>query len=362
MNTQVTLQGQTRASYLSRDQRLEILALYRMGFAYKQITTQLRETYSQVKNTVQSGRATPRLRTGRNPKLSPNQIDQLEEFISSSREARQCSYLELSIHFSSWAAGESAIRSALKGRGFSRCLPRRSPPLSENHMMARKVWAEQRLQRQEQEWSQVLWSDETWINDGPIMPSYVTRKVSNSYINPKVFLITQSLRRKERLVIIRVSLIDTVGIIFGCFGVSSPESRGPCVFWEADWGKMTSEGYRQHILPLVVDWHRNRRQETGRAYLFMHDNTPVHKAPPARDYLMAYGTQPISWPAYSPDLNSIENVWGMMKLYIQNAYPEFKLGRQRSKAETRRIILEAWYNCTTEDKLRSLILSISKES
>ncbi|KAI1004160.1 hypothetical protein K3495_g4050 [Podosphaera aphanis] len=72
MNTQATLQGQTRPSYLSRDQRLEILALYRTGFTYRQIATQLRVTYSRVKNTVQSGRASPKLRTGRNPKLSPN--------------------------------------------------------------------------------------------------------------------------------------------------------------------------------------------------------------------------------------------------------------------------------------------------
>ncbi|KAI0994677.1 hypothetical protein K3495_g13504 [Podosphaera aphanis] len=326
MNTQATLQGQTRASYLSRDQRLEILALYRTGFTYKQIATQLRVTYSQVKNTVQSGRASPKLGTGRPPKLSPNQIDQLEEFICKSREARQCSYLELSVHFSSWAAGESAIRSALKGRGYSRCLPRRSPPLSENHMIARK-------------------SDETWINDGPIMPSYVTRKSrkkGETYDNTCVV----DRHRKNKF-----------WMFWGSFaGIE----RGPCVFWEADWGKMTSEGYRQRILPLVVDWHRNRRQETGRAYLFMHDNAPVHKAPPARDYLMAYGIQPISWPAYSPDLNPIENVWGMMKLHIQNVYPEFERGRQRSKVETRRIILEAWYNCTTEDKLRSLILSMSK--
>ena len=154
MNTQATSQGQTRASYLSRDQRLEVCVefwywtrhLFELIFPRywhciwwdsrtKKIATQLRVTYSQVKNTVQSGRASPKLRTGRLPKLSPNQIDQLEEFICSSREARQCSYLELSVHFSSWAAGESAIRSALKGRGYSRCLPRRSPPLSENHMM-----------------------------------------------------------------------------------------------------------------------------------------------------------------------------------------------------------------------------------
>ena len=208
----------------------QILALYRTGLTYKQIATQLRVTYSQVKNTVQSGRASPKRRTGRPPKLSPNQIDQLEEFVCSSPEAGQYSYLELSVHFSSWAAGESAIRRALKGRGYSRCLPRRSPPLSENHMMARKVWAEQRLQWQEQEWSQVPWSDETWINDGPIMPSYVTRKVSNSCINPKSFWITQSLDRKERPMIIRVSLIDTERIILGCFGVVSPESREALVF------------------------------------------------------------------------------------------------------------------------------------
>ncbi|KAI1005795.1 hypothetical protein K3495_g2432 [Podosphaera aphanis] len=63
MNTQATLQGQTLASYLSRDQKLEILALYRIGFTYKQIATQLGETYSQVKNTVQSGRASPKSRT-----------------------------------------------------------------------------------------------------------------------------------------------------------------------------------------------------------------------------------------------------------------------------------------------------------
>ena len=136
--------------------------------------------------------------------------------------------------------------------------------------------------------------------------------------------------------------------------------RGPCVFWEADWGKMTSEGYRQHILPLVVDWYRNRRQETGRAYLFMHVNAPVHKAPLARDYLMAHGIQPISWPAYSPDLNPIENVWDIVKDYIQFFHSRLYGEMEIRNNELRKIVKAAWDDNTKPEKLEELIKSMPK--
>ena len=136
--------------------------------------------------------------------------------------------------------------------------------------------------------------------------------------------------------------------------------RGPCVFWEKDWGNMTSEGYREHILPKVVDWIRTKSEETGRDYFFMQDNASIHKARPAREYLGANGIETIPWPAYSPDLNPIENVWSAMKRYIQEKYPEFERDRQRNRAEVRPIVLEAWYDSTTEAKLSQLIRSMPK--
>ena len=87
------------------------------------------------------------------------------------------SYLEVTAYFSHWDIGEIAVKNALESRGYSRCLARDKPPISETNRIIRKSWAEAHLNWTIKDWSLVLWSDETWINDGQKMPKYVTRKV-----------------------------------------------------------------------------------------------------------------------------------------------------------------------------------------
>ncbi|KAI0998699.1 hypothetical protein K3495_g9500 [Podosphaera aphanis] len=136
--------------------------------------------------------------------------------------------------------------------------------------------------------------------------------------------------------------------------------RGPCVFWEREWGNISSEGYSEHIIPRMSNWIREKREETGQDYNFMHDNASVHKGRPAREFLDANGVESMLWPADFPDLNPIKDVWSMMKYYIQERYPEFERMRQRNRAEIRPIVLEAWYHSITEEKLTLLIGSMAR--
>lgn len=133
--------------------------------------------------------------------------------------------------------------------------------------------------------------------------------------------------------------------------------KGPCVFWEKEWGNITAERYSEYILPHVVQWMGAKEANTGNRLTFMHDNAPSHKAALTLDYLRSRGVESMFWPPYSPDLNPIESVWSMMKDFIQNNYPEFERGRQRTKSEVRQIIQQAW-DSISSDQLLVLITSM----
>ena len=117
-------------------------------------------------------------------------------------------------------------------------------------------------------------------------------------------------------------------MFWGCFAGTR---AGPCAFWERNWGKMTGESYRQRILPDALGFIGSLPTNNGLAIL-MHDNAPVHTAAPAREYLEANAVVPMAWPPFSPDLNPIENVWGLMKTYIQKHHGDSIGTRQRTRA------------------------------
>ena len=120
----------------------------------------------------------PGKRTGRSSKISPEQGDELEKFVCSSRETRRMSYLELAMNFPQWNVGVDAVRNALKRRGYSRRIARNKPPLSAEHRRLRLEWAERHQSFSLNDWCHIMWSDETWINDGTVIKTHVTRKVS----------------------------------------------------------------------------------------------------------------------------------------------------------------------------------------
>ncbi len=53
-------------------------------------------------------------------------------------------------------------------------------------------------------------------------------------------------------------------------------------------------------------------------FIFQQDLAPFHTAKSTKSWLNDHGVGVLDWPANSPDLNPIENIWGIVKRKMRN--------------------------------------------
>jgi transposase len=113
------------------------------------------------------------------------------------------------------------------------------------------------------------------------------------------------------------------------WGAISCHSKSPLFAID---GSMNSVRYiailRDQFLPWVV---KNRVEMTS----FQQDNASCHISKAAKSFFESQGIQLLGWPANSPDLNPIENVWAILKERVRKRCPE-------TKEELQQVAIEEW--------------------
>lgn len=178
-------------------------------------------------------------------------------------------------------------------------MKKKRPLLSHAHRKARLAFALHHQHWTVDNWSRVIFSDETKINrlgsDGRVW----------GYKHPGAGL-------EPRNIIGKVKFGGGSIMLWGCMAIS-----GVGKMCQVE-GRMDAKQYismlDQNLLPSAVDHGLD-----GTDFVFQQDNDPKHTSRLAKQWFSDNSIDVLRWPAQSPHLNPIEHLWNHLKCKL-NAY------------------------------------------
>ncbi len=87
-------------------------------------------------------------------------------------------------------------------------------------------------------------------------------------------------------------------------------------------------------------------------FIFQQDLAPAHTAKGTKSWFNDHGVTVLDWPANSPDLNLIENLWGIVKRKMRNTRP--------NNADDLKAAIKAAWASITPEQCHRLIASIPR--
>ncbi len=202
---------------------------------------------------------------------------------------------------------ESFTRSGLKLESVHQESPRSDifrkratkPLLNQRQRQRHLTWAVEKKNWTVAQWSKVLFSDESQFfisfgNQGP----RVWRKGGEAH-NP--CCLKSSVKFPQSMMI---------------WAAMSSAGVGPLCFLKSTVNAATYQDILEHFMLPSAD-----KLYGDADFIFQQDLAPAHTAKGTKSWFNDHGVAVLDWPANSPDLNPIENLWGIVKRKMRDTRP-----------------------------------------
>jgi transposase len=256
----------------------------------------------------------------RPPKINPVHRSFLGQCVASQAKPTSKSLANALSTSKGISVSPQTVRTHLKALDYKSSRPRKIPLMTTKQERARVGWC---VQHTDFNWSNVWFSDETYIEiNQSTLPVWHKKSEKPTVAKPKF------------------------AVKIMCWGAISTRFKTKLAIVQ---GTMTAQRYVDTLQGYLFTGCRGFE---ARKAVFQQDNASSHTAKLTKLFFESQHLTVLPWPANSPDLNPIENIWAILKQNVERRVV-------RNKDELVKVVEDEWSKID-QDLIRKTIDSMPK--